>query len=82
LFRALKPGGWIDHAEAGLFFVSDYDTLEDGHAYHQWGKLMSEAGEKARDELCHQVEDQRMTGRRRIHQRNGATSTVDYQPVV
>ncbi|KAI9879128.1 MAG: hypothetical protein M1830_009515 [Pleopsidium flavum] len=46
-FKALKPGGWIDHAEPGLFFVSDYDTLDEGHAYHQWGKLMSEAGDKA-----------------------------------
>ena len=45
--RALKPGGWIDCSEPGLYFESYYDTLEPDHCYKQWGTAMLEAGEKA-----------------------------------
>ncbi|KAH8696286.1 S-adenosyl-L-methionine-dependent methyltransferase [Talaromyces proteolyticus] len=47
VFSALKPTGWFDQAEPGLFFTSSYDTLGDDHVYHQWGKLMVEAGQKS-----------------------------------
>jgi hypothetical protein len=45
--RALKPGGWIDCSEPGLYFESFYDTLGEDHCYKTWGTAMSEAGNKA-----------------------------------
>ncbi|TVY34958.1 Secondary metabolism regulator [Lachnellula subtilissima] len=46
-FKALKPGGWIDCSEPGLYFESFYDTLGEDHAYKTWGTAMLEAGNKA-----------------------------------
>jgi hypothetical protein len=45
--RALKPGGWIDCSEPGLYFESFYDTLGEDHAYKTWGTAMLEAGNNA-----------------------------------
>lgn len=45
--RALKPGGWIDQGEPGLFLISDYDTLGEDHVYRKWGQLMTDAGKKS-----------------------------------
>ncbi|KAI9845095.1 MAG: hypothetical protein M1837_005099 [Sclerophora amabilis] len=47
VYKALKPGGWIDQAEPSLFFVSDHNTLDEDHPYRQWGSMMVDAGEKA-----------------------------------
>jgi len=45
--RALKPGGWIDCSEPGLYFESFYDTLGEDHPYKTWGTAMLEAGNNA-----------------------------------
>jgi hypothetical protein len=45
--RALKPGGWIDCSEPGLYFESFYDTLGPDHPYKTWGTCMLEAGNNA-----------------------------------
>ncbi|CZS88230.1 uncharacterized protein RCO7_01189 [Rhynchosporium graminicola] len=42
-FRALKPGGWIDCSEPGLYFESFFGTLGEGHPYKPWGTAMLEA---------------------------------------
>ncbi|KAL5321490.1 hypothetical protein ACEPPN_009449 [Leptodophora sp. 'Broadleaf-Isolate-01'] len=46
-FKALKPGGWIDCSEPGLYFESFYDTLGEDHPYKLWGTAMLEAGNNA-----------------------------------
>ncbi|KAH7399842.1 SAM dependent methyltransferase [Cadophora sp. MPI-SDFR-AT-0126] len=46
-FKALKPGGWIDCSEPGLYFESFYGTLGDDHPYKLWGTAMLEAGNNA-----------------------------------
>ncbi|CAL3968540.1 unnamed protein product [Diplocarpon coronariae] len=46
-FKALKPGGWIDCSEPGLYFESCYDTLGENHPYKLWGTAMLEAGNNA-----------------------------------
>jgi hypothetical protein len=46
-YRALKPGGWIDCSEPGLYFESFYDTLGPDHPYKTWGTCMLEAGNNA-----------------------------------
>ncbi|KAH7351238.1 S-adenosyl-L-methionine-dependent methyltransferase [Rhexocercosporidium sp. MPI-PUGE-AT-0058] len=46
-FKALKPGGWIDCSEPGLYFESFYGTLGEDHPYKLWGTAMLEAGNNA-----------------------------------
>lgn len=42
--RALKPGGWIDCAEPGLWFDSFYVDLGPDDPYKQWSNGLFESG--------------------------------------
>jgi hypothetical protein len=42
----LEPGGWINHAEEGIWFKSDDGSLGEGHIMRQWTDVCMEAGEK------------------------------------
>ena len=44
--RALKPGGWIDCAEPGLWFDSFYVDLGPDNSYKQWSNGLFESGNK------------------------------------
>ncbi|KAI1088651.1 S-adenosyl-L-methionine-dependent methyltransferase [Rostrohypoxylon terebratum] len=46
IFRALKPGGYFEHKESACLLVSDDNTVREGSAIDQWGKVFTEAGRK------------------------------------
>jgi hypothetical protein len=43
-YRALAPGGWIEHYEAAPYMLSDDGTVADTSAMAQWGKTFVEGG--------------------------------------
>ena len=47
LDRALKPGGWFEQHEPGLFFLSDHVEFAEDQPFTQWNKTMVEAGIKS-----------------------------------
>jgi hypothetical protein len=45
MFRATKPGGWIEDLEMSIQFKSDDGTVGDDHFMKQWSKTFIEASE-------------------------------------
>lgn len=46
IFRALKPGGWIEDLEFSIEFKSDDDSIGHDHIMAKWSRIFLEAGEK------------------------------------
>ena len=43
-YRCTKPGGYIQSFEPGSGLVCDDDTIAEGSALHQWGKIFEAGG--------------------------------------
>lgn len=46
VFRCLKPGGWFEHQDYDPHVVCDDGSLAPDSAWHKWGPIFVEAGEK------------------------------------
>ncbi|KAK4446200.1 S-adenosyl-L-methionine-dependent methyltransferase [Podospora aff. communis PSN243] len=47
MYRATKPGGWVETMEPSSQFESDNNTVVEGTALYEWGKVFYEAGRKS-----------------------------------
>ncbi len=45
-YEHMAPGGWIQHLDMDISFVSDDGTVGDDHIMAQWSKTFVDAGEK------------------------------------
>ena len=45
-YEHLKPGGWIQHLDMDIRFVSEDSTVGDDHIMAQWSQTFIDAGEK------------------------------------
>jgi SAM-dependent methyltransferase len=45
VFKALKPGGWIEHMELSVIFECDDGSLSDDNPLRKWAPLQIEASE-------------------------------------
>jgi SAM-dependent methyltransferase len=47
MYRATKPGGWVETMEPSSQFESENNTVVPGTALYEWGKVFYEAGRKS-----------------------------------
>ena len=45
-YKSLKPGGYVESVEGGIYHTSDDGTVPEDSAVGQWGKIFTDVGQK------------------------------------